>query len=397
MPGPAYGALRAVVLVVLDSVGIGGAPDAAAFGDEGSSTLPHVAQAVGGLALPNLQALGLGNIVEIEGVAPAEAPSGAFGALVERSPGKDTTTGHWELAGVVLERPFPTYPDGFPPEVIRAFEAAIGIPILGNVAASGTEIIERLGAEHIESGRPIVYTSADSVFQIAAHVDVVSLERLYEMCEKARAIMRGPHEVGRVIARPFEGEPGSFKRTPDRHDYSVLPPADTVLDEITRAGLEVRGVGKIADIFAGRGVTSSRPTRSNEEGIVAVAEETQALEAGLVFANLVDFDQAFGHRNDPRGYAEALETFDRGLPGLVQALEHDAALMITADHGNDPTTSSTDHSRERVPLLVAGDRIMAGSQVGERASFADVAATIAELLGVPTSTPGESFAALLIR
>ena len=397
MPGPAYGALRAVVLVVLDSVGIGGAPDAAAFGDEGSSTLPHVAEAVGGLRLPNLQGLGLGNIVEIEGVPPVEAPGGAFGALIERSPGKDTTTGHWELAGVVLEQPFPTYPDGFPPEVIQAFEAAIGTRSLGNVAASGTEIIERLGDEHMATGHPIVYTSADSVFQIAAHVDVVPLERLYEMCEKARAIMRGPHEVGRVIARPFAGGPGSFKRTPDRHDYSVLPPADTVLDEISRAGLEVRGVGKIADIFAGRGVTSSRPTRSNEEGIEALAEEAGEIERGLVFANLVDFDQAFGHRNDPRGYAEALQTFDRALPAIVAALGPRDALVITADHGNDPTTASTDHSRERVPVLVAGEPIAAGTDLGERASFTDVGATIAELLGVPTSTPGKSFAALLVR
>jgi len=396
MGEPAAAGLRAVVLVVLDSVGIGGAPDAADFGDEGSATLPHVAEAVGGLEVPNLARLGLGNIVAVAGVPPADRPEAAYGALVERSPGKDTTTGHWELAGIVLQQPFPTYPDGFPPEVIGAFEDAVGRRCLGNVAASGTEIIERLGPEHMATGHPIVYTSADSVFQIAAHVDVIPLQSLYEMCEIARSIMRGPHEVGRVIARPFEGEPGSFSRTPDRHDFSVVPPADTVLDDIARAGLEVRGVGKISDIFAGRGVTRSRPTRSNAEGIVAVMEETTAIERGLVFANLVDFDQSFGHRNDPAGYAEALGEFDRALPDIVASLGPRDALFITADHGNDPTTPSTDHSRERVPLLVAGEPIVPGAELGERASFTDCAATIAELLGIASSSPGDSFAAALL-
>ena len=386
-----------MALVVLDSVGIGGAPDAADFGDEGSATLQHVAEAVGGLALPNLQALGLANIVAIAGVPPAERPAGAFGCLVERSPGKDTTTGHWELAGVILERPFPLYPDGFPAEIITAFEDAIGTGSLGNVAASGTEIIERLGAQHLETGFPIVYTSGDSVFQIAAHVDVIPLERLFEMCRRAREILRGPHEVGRVIARPFRGDPGAFERTPDRHDFSVLPPHDTVLDEISNAGLEVRGVGKISDIFAGRGVTSSRPTRSNAEGITAVAEEMTRIDRGLVFANLVDFDQSFGHRNDPQGYAGALEEFDRGLPGILEALGDDDVLLITADHGNDPSTGSTDHSRERTPLLGAGPRVRAGVGLGQRASFSDVGATVAEVLGVPTNAPGESFADLLLR
>jgi len=362
MGGPAAAGLRAVVLVVLDSVGIGGAPDAADFGDEGSATLPHVAEVVGGLDVPNLARLGLGNIVPVAGVPPADRPEAAYGALIERSPGKDTTTGHWELAGIVLQQPFPTYPDGFPPEVIGAFEDAVGRRCLGNVAASGTEIIERLGPEHMVTGHPIVYTSADSVFQIAAHVDVIPLQSLYEMCEIARSIMRGPHEVGRVIARPFEGEPGSFSRTPDRHDFSVVPPADTVLDDIARAGLEVRGVGKISDIFAGRGVTRSRPTRSNAEGIVAVIEETTSIERGLVFANLVDFDQSFGHRNDPAGYAEALGEFDRALPDIIASLGPRDALFITADHGNDPTTPSTDHSRERVPLLVAGEPSSSGSR-----------------------------------
>lgn len=393
MPLPAA---RAVGLIVLDSVGIGGAPDAAAFGDEGSATLPHIADAVGGLKLPHLGALGLGRLAEIAGVPPDDDPAGARGILTERSAGKDTTTGHWELMGIMLAEPFPTYPDGFPPAIIDAFERATGRRALGNKAASGTEIIKELGAEHLRTGDPIVYTSADSVFQIAAHVDVIPLEELYEMCRAARRILVGPHEVGRVIARPFTGAPGAFERTPDRHDYSRLPPSDTVLDEIVAAGLEVRGVGKISDIFGGRGITHSHPTRSNDEGIDAVISEVGALEAGLVFANLVDFDQAFGHRNDPKGYGEALEAFDRRLPEIIAALGEDDLLVITADHGNDPTTTSTDHSRERVPLLVAGPRVRPGADLGVRDSFTDCGATVADLLGVTTATPGRSFAQELL-
>jgi phosphopentomutase len=387
--------VRAVALVVLDSVGIGGAPDAAAFGDEGSATLPNVAAAVGGLALPHLGAHGLGRVVAIDGVPPEPSPEGAFGAMIERSPGKDTTTGHWEMAGVILDRAFPTYPDGFPPEVMDRFERAVGTRALGNVAASGTEIIAELGEEHMATGMPIVYTSADSVFQIAAHVDVIPLERLYEMCRTARAIMRGPNEVGRVIARPFRGRPGAFERTPDRHDFSVEPPP-TVLDALAAAGREVRGVGKIADIFAGRGVTSSRPTRSNAEGITAVVQELLTITRGLVFANLVDFDQAYGHRNDARGYADALEDFDRRLPEILEALGPDDVLVVSADHGNDPTTASTDHSRERVPLVVAGARVRRGGDLGCRQTFSDCGATVAELLGVEAATPGTSFAAELL-
>jgi phosphopentomutase len=388
--------VRAVVLIVLDSVGIGGAPDAADFGDEGSATLQHVAEAVGGLSLPNLGRLGLGRIATVAGVPPAPQPDGAFGAMIERSAGKDTTTGHWEIAGVILERPFPTYPQGFPPEVIEAFESSAGVTVLGNVAASGTEIIEQLGAEHMATGRPIIYTSADSVFQIAAHVDVIDLNRLYELCRIARGVLVGEHEVGRVIARPFAGSPGSFMRTPDRHDFSVLPPMTTVLDELVEAGLEVRGVGKISDIFAGRGLTASRTTRSNDEGVGAVAAATAAIDRGLVFANLVDFDQAFGHRNDPAGYAEALEAFDRRVPELLAPLGADGVLMITADHGNDPTTPSTDHSRERVPLLCGGPGVRRGRDLGVRSSMADCGATVAGLLGVVTRTPGTSFADELI-
>lgn len=391
MPAP----LRAVALIVLDSVGIGDAPDAAEFGDEGSSTLPHIAQAVGGLELPNLGRLGLGNIAEVLGVAPADVPSAAYGAMIERSAGKDTTTGHWEIAGIRLETPFPTYPQAFPPEVIARFEEAAGVEAMGNEVASGTEIINRLGSEHLRTGRPIVYTSADSVFQIAAHVDVVPLEQLYEMCRVARKVMRGEHEVGRVIARPFEGEPGDFRRTPDRHDFSVTPPR-TVLDEMAEAGLEVRGVGKIHDIFAGSGITHSHPTRSNDEGVDAVIEEMGAIERGLVFANLVDFDQSFGHRNDPAGYAGALENFDRQLPRLLAALGPGDSLILTADHGNDPTTPSTDHSRERVPLLVAGERINP-VPLGELDSFTELGVSIAHLLGVRSACPGRSFAPAVLR
>ena len=388
------GGARAVVLIVLDSVGIGEAPDAAVFGDEGASTLPHIAQAVGGLALPNMEGLGLGRVAPIEGVSPAVEPNGAYGAMIERSPGKDTTTGHWEIAGVILECAFPTFPDGFPPDVIEGFERAAGVTTMGNEVASGTEIIRRLGDEHVRTGRPIVYTSADSVFQIAAHVDVVPLERLYELCRIARELLKPPYEVGRVIARPFAGESGAYERTTDRHDFSVLPPHDTVLDAISGAGLEVRGVGKISDIFAGRGVTHSRTTRSNDDGVDAVIEQLKEIDRGLVFANLVDFDQAFGHRNDPAGYAGALEDFDRRLPEIQAALRPDDVLMITADHGNDPTTPSTDHTRERVPLLVYGGRPV---DLGVRRSFSDCGAAVADLLRVETTTPGESFASLLLR
>jgi phosphopentomutase len=388
--------VRAAALVVLDSVGIGGAPDAGDFGDDGSATLPHIAEAVGGISLPVLGRLGLGHTAAIEGVTPEESPEGAFGRMTERSAGKDTTTGHWEIGGLILERPFPLYPQGFPPEVMEPFEEAIGTGTLGNYPASGTEIIEELGREHMATGRPIVYTSGDSVFQIATHIEVVPLERLYEMCRIARELLRGRHEVGRVIARPFRGAPGAFQRTPDRHDYSVLPPSDTVLDEILGAGLEVRGVGKISDIFGGRGLSHSRPTRSNDDGVDGIIEQLGEMDRGLVFANLVDFDSAYGHRNDPEGYAGALVAFDGRLPEIVDALHADDVLILTADHGNDPTTPSTDHSREQVPLLGAGERVRAGTDLGTRSTFADCGATVAEMLGVDTKTSGTSFAADLL-
>ncbi len=388
--------VRAVILVVLDSAGIGGAPDAESFGDVGSATIPNLARAVGGVTLPNMEALGLGRLAEIDGVAAVDAPRGAFGSMIETSAGKDTTTGHWEMTGIYLEEPLPTYPDGFPPEVMDPFEAAIGTGTLGNVVASGTEIIDRMGSEHIATGEPIVYTSADSVFQIAAHVDVIPLERLYEMCKVARGILTGPHDVGRVIARPFEGAEGAFRRTPDRHDYSRLPDGDTILDELVAHDLEVRGVGKISDIFGGRGITSSRPTRSNDDGIDGIVGEIGAISRGLVFANLVDFDQSYGHRNDPEGYAAALERFDSRLGEITGAMGPDDILIITADHGNDPTTSSTDHSRERVPLLVTGEAVSEGTDLGTRSTFSDCGATVTDLLGVTTATRGTSFAELLL-
>ena len=382
--------------MVLDSVGIGGAPDAGAFGDDGSATLQHTAEAVGGIALPNLGALGLGRIVDVLGVEPVPTPSGAFGAMVQTAAGKDTTTGHWEMVGVILDKPFPTYPQGFPQELVEAFEAAAGVEVIGNRPASGTAIIEELGSEHIATGKPILYTSADSVWQLAAHVETVALERLYELCRTARALLTGEHEVARVIARPFRGTPGAFERTPDRRDFAVPAPRETVLDGLVRAGLEVRAVGKVADIFAGRGVTAAHPVRSNDEGVSATMEELRRIDRGLVFSNLVDFDQAYGHRNDPKGYALALEAFDARLPELVDSLGTDDLLVITADHGNDPTTQSTDHSRERVPFLAGGPRVVPGTSVGERSTFADLGATITDLFEVKTTTPGESFAKLLL-
>ncbi len=368
---------RRVVLVVLDSVGIGALPDAACYSDEGCNTLCNTARAVNGLKMPNLQRWGLGNIVELAGVPPAADPQAAYGKMAEKSPGKDTTTGHWELAGLILDRPFPTYPEGFPPEIITRFEKAIGRPVLANRPASGTVIIEELGAEHIRTGSPIVYTSADSVFQIAAHEEVVPVDVLYEYCRIAREILQGEHGVGRVIARPFVGKPGSFKRTERRRDYALAPTGPTILDALQKAGLVTIGVGKIHDIFAGVGVTRSIKAKNNMQAVQGILEALEMDEEGLVFANLIDFDMLYGHRNDPKGYAEALETFDTQVPRLVQALREDDLLMITGDHGCDPTTPSTDHSREYVPLLVYS-RKTNPVNLGVRETFADCAATIGE-------------------
>ncbi len=379
-------------IVVLDGVGCGGAPDAAAFGDEGSDTLGNTADAVGGLALPNLQALGLGNLSRIRGVAPADAPRASFGRLRETAAGKDTTTGHWELAGVTLREPMPTFPHGFPPELMDVFAQTAGRPALGNVVASGTEIIARLGEEHGRTGRPIVYTSADSVFQIAAHEDVIPVEELYRICRDMRAALTGPWGVGRVIARPFTGGPGSWTRTNRRRDFSREPADPTLLDRVKESGRDVVSVGKIDDIFAGRGITRSVHVLPNDECVTATVDALRALERGLVFTNLIEFDMNFGHRNDPAGMAGCLRALDARIPELLDAAGTDTLLVFTADHGNDPTTPSTDHSREEVPLLVwTGGR---GAALGTRRTFADVAATIAECFRVPPPpAPAASFLA----
>jgi len=378
-------------VVVLDGLGVGELPDADRYGDRGSATLQNTARAVGGLELPNLQRLGLGNIVPVQGVPPAESPAGCFGRMAERSPGKDSTTGHWELMGVHLDRPFPTYPQGFPPEVIEAFERAIGTRTLGNRPASGTQIIEELGPEHLRTGYPIVYTSADSVFQVAAHEEVIPVERLYEICRRAREILQGEHAVSRVIARPFVGWPGAFVRTGRRRDFSLEPPKPTVLDRLVEEGYPVWAVGKVADLFAGRGITRSLPSQDDVDGVRQTARALRELERGLVFATLVDLDTRYGHRNDPVGYARDLQAIDAALPELLAALRPGDLLVLTADHGNDPTTPSTDHSREYVPLLVHGPGLRAGVDLGLRETFSDVGATVAEALGVRWDGPGRSF------
>jgi phosphopentomutase len=383
------------LLLVCDSFGVGEAPDAAAYGDEGSNTLGNCARAVGGIDAPNLGALGLGLLTEVVGVPPRADPGTAHGRARERSAGKDTTTGHWEMMGVVLDRPFPVYPRGFPEEVIRPFEEAIGRKVLGNRPASGTEIIEELGEEHLRSGRPIVYTSADSVFQIACHEEVVPVPTLYEWCRIARRILTGPHRVGRVIARPFAGRPGAFVRTPRRRDFSVPPPGPTVLDRLVDAGVAVYGVGKIQDIFAGQGITEGRYSDSNDHGIDLSLDLLARPGPALVFTNLVDFDSKYGHRNDPEGYARCVEALDRRIPELLDALDG-GLLFLTGDHGCDPTTPSTDHSRELVPILVGGLR-GGPRDLGLRESFADLGATLAELFGArPDGLAGESFAEELV-
>lgn len=389
-------AFSRVLVIVLDSCGVGALPDAGRYGDEGAATLPHTAAACGGLALPALQRLGLGRITPIQGVAPAPSPAGAFGKMAERSAGKDSTTGHWELMGIVLDRPFPTYPRGFPPEVIEPFEARIGRRVLGNRPASGTEIIKELGEEHLRTGRPIVYTSADSVFQIAAHEARTPVEELYRYCAVAREILTGPHAVGRVIARPFVGEPGAFMRTDRRRDFSLPPPGPTVLEHIRGSGLPVVAIGKIHDLFAGRGITEPVHTHDDLDGMEATLRAMEATRAGLVFTNLVDLDTLFGHRNNPQGYGRDLEQIDAEIAKVVARMGTNDLLMITADHGNDPTSPSTDHSREYVPLLVTGGRVRGGVDLGIRQTFADVGATVAQALGVTPPQVGTSVLDLVL-
>jgi phosphopentomutase len=381
---------KRIILLVLDSVGAGELPDAAKYGDSGSNTLGNTARVVGGLNIPNLESLGLGNILPLEGVPPAQNPKASYGKMCQRSAGKDTTTGHWELAGLILERPFPVYPHGFPPEIIGPFEEAIGRRVLGNRTASGTVIIDELGERHMETGYPIVYTSADSVFQVAAHEKVIPLKELYKICRIARKMLAGEHAVGRVIARPFDGEPGSFYRTGNRHDFSLKPPGQTVLSLLQENRIPVTAIGKISDIFAGEGITASFPTKGNRDTMEQTLKQIRSGTWGLVFVNLIDFDMLYGHRNNPPGYAKALEEFDGMLPLLNDALQKNDVVMITADHGCDPTTPSTDHSREYVPLLVYGNTVRGGFNLGTRGSFTDVAATIAEIFGLRFPT-GNSF------
>ena len=385
-----------MLLLVCDSFGVGGAPDAAAYGDQGADTIGNTARAVGGIEAPNLADMGLGLLTEAPGIEPRSGPGTAHGRLTERSAGNDTTTGHWEICGIVLDRPFPTYPEGFPPEVIEPFERAVGREVLGNRAASGTEIIAELGEEHLRTGRPIVYTSADSVFQIAAHKEVVPLATLYEWCHTARALLDGDHRVGRVIARPFVGEPGAFSRTHERRDFSVEPPGPTYLDLIGERGTPVFGVGKIPDIFAGRGLSESRHSESNDHGVDVTLEFLRRDERALVVTNLVDFDTKYGHRNDAPGYARSVEEFDRRLPELVAGVG-DGILFLTGDHGCDPTDESTDHTRELTPVLVAGGALEGRPAVdlGTRGTFADLGATVAELFGVEPTLAGTSFTAEL--
>lgn len=382
-----------VVLIVLDSVGIGEMPDAEDYGDKGADTLGH---ALGSreVAIPNMRAMGLANIRQLP-VASVTNPTGAYGRAATRSRGKDTTTGHWEMGGIITEDPFPTYPDGFPPRIIEKFEQAIGRPVLGNKAASGTEIIKELGEEHVKTGRPIVYTSADSVFQIAAHEEVVGLETLYRWCQIAREMLTGEDEVGRVIARPFIGEPGSFRRTEARQDYAIDPPDQTLLDRVKSAGLAVTAVGKIGSIFCHRGTTEELKAGNNEASIDQTLQALKSTPQGLIFSNLVDFDQLYGHRNDVEGYASALERFDVRLPEIQEAMGDDDLMIITADHGCDPGDISTDHTREYVPVLVWGRQAKSGVDLGTLSSIADVGQTIAENFGLELQA-GRSFLGAIV-
>ena len=374
---------------MLDGAGCGELPDAASYGDEGSDTLGHVAARVS-LRVPNLRSLGLSRLL---GSGPgAHAPvAGAWGRMAERSAGKDSVTGHWEMMGVVLARPFPTFPDGFPSGVLAEFERRIGRGSLGNVVASGTEIIDRLGAQHLPTGKPIVYTSADSVFQIAAHEAVIPVPELYRFCEAAFDVVVRGLGVGRVIARPFVGEPGAFQRTSNRHDFAMTPTSETLFDRLTARGVPVVAIGKVGDLFAGRGIARSRPTTRDDEGMDDVLEEMRTAATGLIVANLVDFDTVYGHRNDSEGYAANLERFDERLASVRRALRDDDLLVITADHGNDPTTPSTDHSREYVPLFVTGAAVRRDVDLGVRTTFADLGQTCAEVFGVGTLDHGTSF------
>lgn len=378
-----------VIWIVLDSFGVGSLPDSKAYGDDGANTLLHIAENAKGFSLPNMESLGIGNIEAAPGVAATDLPRGAWGKARERSAGKDTTAGHWEMAGVITPEKFPTFPNGFPADFLKAFERAIGRGTLGNCVASGTEIIERLGPEHLRTGRPIVYTSADSVFQIAAHEDVVKVDELYKICEIAREMLKGPLGVGRVIARPFIGTPGHFVRTAERRDFSLAPVGVTVPDLVKEAGLPSVAIGKIHDIFAGRGFTESIHTENNDDGVQKTLDAMDRVHEGLLYTNLVDYDMKYGHRRDVQGYADALMAFDRRLPEITKKMGPDDLLILTADHGCDPTWHGTDHTREYIPMLFYGPRVRPVA-LGERATYADEGATVADFLGVKAPAAGES-------
>ncbi|MGG0812408.1 phosphopentomutase [Paenibacillus alvei] len=381
-----------ISVIVLDSVGIGELPDAPQFGDAGAHTLGHIIENNPNIKLPNIQRLGLGNIADLGTLKAVEHPEGVFGKMAEISVGKDTMTGHWELMGLRITTPFNTYPDGFPQELIEAFEKETGRKVLANKPASGTEILEEYGEEQMKTGSWIVYTSADSVFQIAAHEEIIPLDELYRACEIARKLtLCEPHSVGRVIARPYVGKPGAYTRTPNRHDYAIKPPADTVLNLLQQAGKDVIAVGKINDIFSGEGITASYPTKSNSHGIETTTELLGQSFEGLLFVNLVDFDSMYGHRRDPAGYAKALEEFDAALPAMMGRIGPDDLLVITADHGNDPTHTGTDHTREYVPLLLYSPSLQAGQSLGIRTTYADLGATIADNFQAGSPQVGTSF------
>ena len=385
---------RRAAIIVLDGVGIGAAPDAADYGDVGSDTLGNLSRAVGAMDLPNLARVGLGNIAKLNGVGETTEATGAWGSMVPKSAGKDSTTGHWEIAGVHLSRPFPTYPRGFPKEVVDEFARRTGRRVIGNVVGSGTAILTEFGPEHERTGAWILYTSADSVFQIAAHEGVIPLTELYRGCEIAREMLVAPNDVSRVIARPFTGNAGNYTRTKNRRDYSIQPPSETLLDALEAARIPRSGVGKVDDLFAGRGIASTH-TGSNAEGLESIKMWLRTALNGLLFANLVDFDQAFGHRNDVPGFYGALREFDAALPGLLALLREDDLLFITADHGNDPTTPSTDHARECVPLLAVGPRVRPAA-LGRRSTFSDLGATVAVWLGIRFRGEGSSFLSQLV-
>lgn len=388
--------MKRAVLIVLDSIGIGAMPDAEKYGDAGAHTLDHIAEAMPEFKIPNLVKLGFGNIDGVTKIAKEGEPSGSYARLTERSTGKDTITGHWEIAGLYTEVPFKTF-EKFPTDFMEAYEKAIGVGTLGNYAASGTEIIEELGPEHERTGKPIVYTSADSVFQIAANTAVIPLEQLYHICEIAREMLVGDVQVGRVIARPYIIENGKRTRTSDRKDYAVSPTGKTILDNIKDAGQTVYAIGKIKDIFNGQGVSLSVHTESNMDGVDKTLEALHTEFEGMIFTNLVDFDSKYGHRRDPVGYGKAIEDFDRRLPEILSAMNEDDILILCADHGNDPIHSGWDHTREHVPILLCGKNIKAGVNMGTRSSFADISASIAEYLNVPKSQIGESFLNLIMN